>query len=396
MAMPIGDILDVLRERGIEPDEEPEAVDLPGIGQVEEGETIYSTSVAEVFAQRDEERALGDDRLGEWTREIERVVELEPPGRFGPEARRSLSEPPEPHCAWYCPIHFYGHSWGIFIRESCILARAVDIARFMNWYTVPTPIPPTIFRQLLRSAFYVLYLHEQFHHKVESMGFRLLITTGSDRYRPYKNNVYKQLFLTPDCLEETLANAESYRRLNEERYAKRLDKPIRDALREFLKVSFRLQPPGYEGAVHFIGSQYRPAHFLLQSQILDGCVPHQTPLHHWSIAPNVITSLMDISDDIYVILPIGFRPIFRPTSIDPGFTVSSRNLIDALIRYYGYHLTPGGKGSHVKLTKAGAPNIHIPGNRAVVAPGVVKQVLGAFGGYPLSRLPDLLDGKLAP
>ena len=93
MAMPIGDILDILRERGIEPDEEPEAVDLPGIGQVEEGETIYSTSVAEVFAQRDEERASGDDRLGEWTREIERVVESEPPERFGPEARRSLSEP---------------------------------------------------------------------------------------------------------------------------------------------------------------------------------------------------------------------------------------------------------------------------------------------------------------
>ena len=47
--------------------------------------------------------------------------------------------------------------------------------RFVNWYTVPRPIPPTITRQLLRSAFYVLYLHEQFHHKVESLGFRLLI-----------------------------------------------------------------------------------------------------------------------------------------------------------------------------------------------------------------------------
>jgi hypothetical protein len=102
---------------------------------------------------------------------------------------------------------------------------------------------------------------------------------------------------------------------------------------------------------------------------------------------------MDISDDIYVILPIGFRPIFRPTSIDPGYTVSSRRLVDALTRYHGYQVTPGGKGSHVKLTKAGAPNIHIPGNRAVVAPGVVKQALGALGGYPLSRLADLLDGR---
>ena len=151
--------------------------------------------------------------------------------------------------------------------------------------------------------------------------------------------------------------------------------------------------------MHFIGSQYRPAHFFLVHELLRSLTGVCRTKHHFIIGPllvfNVITSLMDISDDIYVILPIGFRPIFRPTSIDPGFTVSSKNLIDALIRYYGYHLTPGGKGSHVKLTKAGAANIHIPGNRAVVAPGVVKQVLGAFGGYPLSRSP-MVYGKLAP
>jgi hypothetical protein len=103
---------------------------------------------------------------------------------------------------------------------------------------------------------------------------------------------------------------------------------------------------------------------------------------------------MDISDDIYVILPIGARPIFRPTSVDPGFTVSSKRLVEALTRHYGYQVTSGGKGSHVKITKPGAPNIHIPGNRTVVTPGVVKQALGALGGYPLSRLPDLLDGRL--
>lgn len=28
------------------------------------------------------------------------------------------------------------------------------------------------------------------------------------------------------------------------------------------------------------------------------------------------------------------------------------------------------------------------------SPGVVKQALGAIGGYPISRLPELLDGRL--
>jgi hypothetical protein len=103
---------------------------------------------------------------------------------------------------------------------------------------------------------------------------------------------------------------------------------------------------------------------------------------------------MNISDDIYVILPRGGRPLFKPTSIDPGFTISSKDLIGALKKHHGYQQTQGGKGSHVKLTKTGAPNIHIPGNRAVVSPGVVKQALTALGGYPISRLPDLVEGRL--
>jgi hypothetical protein len=104
----------------------------------------------------------------------------------------------------------------------------------------------------------------------------------------------------------------------------------------------------------------------------------------------MITALMNISDDIYIVLPRGARPIFKPTSIDPGATTSSKALVSALTKYYGYHLTTGGKGSHVKLTKPGAPPIIVPGNRSVVSPGVVKQVLRAIGGYPLSRLPDVL------
>ena len=103
---------------------------------------------------------------------------------------------------------------------------------------------------------------------------------------------------------------------------------------------------------------------------------------------------MDISDDIFVVLPRGARPIFRPTSIDPGFTVSSGALIGALTKHYGYQVVPGGKGSHVKLKKPGAPNIHIPGNRPVVSPGVVKQAINAIGRHPISRLPDLLQGTL--
>jgi hypothetical protein len=215
MAVSISEILDVLRARGILPleDDWPET-DLPGVGQIEDGETVYATSLDEVFPQDDEpERELGvidtdDPRLREWWREIEQIIE-EPNGEMARRRERVLGKranPPEPHCAWYCPIHFFGYGWGIYIREICVLTHALDIASFVHWPSVRLA-RTEIARQMLRSAFYVFFLHEQFHHKVESLGLRLLIATGSDRYRPYKTKVYRQTFLTPNCLEESLANA---------------------------------------------------------------------------------------------------------------------------------------------------------------------------------------------
>ena len=50
-------------------------------------------------------------------------------------------------------------------------------------------------------------------------------------------------------------------------------------------------------------------------------------------------------------LPVGARPLFRPTSVDPGATVSSKALEGALTRHDGYLQVPGGKGSHVTLRK---------------------------------------------
>ena len=404
MAIATSRILDVLAAHNIRPIEDhPGDLDFPEIGTVGEGETVYSTSMTEVLGLGKEGdqgtaiRATDDPRLREWWNEIERIIEARhyvlPPWNHEGDLRR---DPPEPNCAWYCPVHFFAHGWGIYIRESCILSQAIELARFVHWPSVRVP-QGEIARQLLRSAFYVFFLHEQFHHKVESLGFRLLVATGTDRYRPYKRNVYRGTYLTSDCLEESLANAESYRRLVEPRYVQRLDPAIRDGLREFLYDSIQNQPPGYQEGVNYLSeSSYRSGLHNLQSHVLDGRVPPPTPSGHWSIAPNMITSLADITDEIYVVLPVGAQPIFRSTSVDPGATASSKALQGALTKYHGYQQVPGGKGSHIKLKKHGAPPIILPGNRPVLSPGVVKHVLGTIGGYPISRLRDLLDGKLKP
>jgi hypothetical protein len=48
----------------------------------------------------------------------------------------------------------------------------------------------------------------------------------------------------------------------------------------------------------------------------------------------------------------------------------------------------------VKLKKPGAPTIMLAGNRPVLSPGLVKHALEALGGHPVSRVPDLLAGRL--
>lgn len=153
---------------------------------------------------------------------------------------------------------------GLLASIDSLMATARHIVTFVDWWSVNLPIRE-ISRHLLRSAFYVFYLHEQFHHKVESLGLRLLISTGTDRYRPYKANVYRHTFNTADCVEESLANAESYRRLSEPRYILRVDPAIRDGLRAYLKWSIPQQLPGYrEGIDYLPGSRYRDGLHQLQ------------------------------------------------------------------------------------------------------------------------------------
>lgn len=405
------EIVAILRERGVDPyDHAFGPPDDRITGELGEDETVYGTSLKDVLGMlpeddpggsfRDEASAWDDPRLGELWERVRSIIEsIE---RGGPDTKAGISEeqlrnPPEPHCAWYQPVHYFGHDWGIYIREVCLFGLAAAIAHFVDWRAVHHfHNPRVILPKLLVSAFYSLYLHEHFHHKVESFGFRLLVAKGGDCYRNYDTKVYRKAYLTPDCLEESLANSESCRRLREPHYARRVDAAIVEGLREYLRASFRCQPPGYrEGADYIKEAQYRPGLHRLLSQVMEASLTPVTPARHWTIAPNVIASLMSIQDEIYVVLPIGAKPILPLGGEKPGFTASTERIAKAITKHHGYSEVPGGKGSHVKFTKPGAPNIHLPGNRKVLSPGAAKHVLNTLGGYPLSRLPDFLAGKLA-
>jgi len=314
--------LDVLREHDVPP---PDKSELPQVGKIEDGEEILPLHPEEVGLGHGEiapPASEYDPLVEELWGDIERILDMpewqkeEERSRIFPEVTDEVSGwRPEPHCAWYQPIHYYSHAWGIYVREQCVISLIRKIPLFIKG---KPPLPPCqIIHELKMSAFYLLYLHEEFHHKVESFGFRLLIAAGRDHYLRYKRNVYRANYLTNNCLEESLANANSYVRLAHNPYRDVVsDGSIRKGVRAYLKRSFQSQAPGYrQASLYLTDRDFKYGCRNLQSQIRDGAfhAPHPAAPHDkWLLAPDMLTALKKVSDRIYRIVPRGGRSIFSP------------------------------------------------------------------------------------
>ena len=102
--------------------------------------------------------------------------------------------------------------WGIYIREDCTIRQAYEIAKHLRLGVRARGSRWKLAEDLIRASFYAFYLHEQFHHKVESFAFRLLVSTRRDCYRPYQSSVYVPNFRTMNCIEEIRIASNSRRR----------------------------------------------------------------------------------------------------------------------------------------------------------------------------------------
>ncbi|MGI6460389.1 MAG: hypothetical protein ACOX5J_09905 [Candidatus Hydrogenedentales bacterium] len=298
-------------------------------------------------------------------------------------------------CAWYQPIHFYGHDWGIFIREQCIIDNALLIAQALPralWDKVP---PKVLGRALIRAGAIVFFLHEQYHHKTECLGIRLFVVEKQARYNTYVKNVYQATFRTDDNLEEALANADSYRRLGDEPYSLWLPKAVRDATKEVLKAYFRGSPPGYRMALHYLRkSDFEPAENQLQAQIHEGLLKPCQDHCDWDFAPRLLQSFFNVKDDIWGIVQSGTKPLLPGRSIMPVSTCSTAQVL-TLLQQAGYQVVSGGKGSHIKAKKPGAPMMILPGGRDNLSAGVAKNLAHVLGIRGVGILRQVVTGGIS-
>lgn len=290
-------------------------------------------------------------------------------------------------CAWYQPIHFHGYDWGIFIKEECLkrLASKIYIESGIFAASLNSRQRNMLAKGLLRTAFSIFYHHELYHHKTECLGLRLHAIQKRSSYLTYFSNVYKVTAGTDFQIEEALANAFMYRDIDAFPWVSR---SLAKSARSYLASSFKDNPPGYRLAPNYLTKKkFDNGQHQFFSQVLEGVsVPTHHP-HYWNMAPRINQSFLNINSDIWTVVPKGSKPVI-PITATPLRTCSSDDIVKVCGKH-GYKVTPGGKGSHIKLKKSGSPTLIVPGNRDNVSPGVTKNILASLG-YKINQLPELL------
>ena len=294
-------------------------------------------------------------------------------------------------CAWYQPIHFFGYDWGIYIREDCLKTQALKIAyafyQQQPQFAHVSLSPQELARTFLRASFFCFFLHEHFHHKTESFAIRLLVASDRSVYPTYRKNVYLKHYLTSDCLEESLANADLYQRLSDTPYKfpyadknhpkyNEINKEVREKIKRYLQSSFSASPDGYKQATNYFQEpKFNSGVHLLQGQIKESLLKPIQPIDDWIAAPQMLRSFLNIQSGIYTVVKPGklsVLPIITPQ------TCSTQEMV-TIYKNQGYQIVPGGKGSHIKLVKPGNPFMIIPGNRRDLSPNVLKSALRLLG-----------------
>lgn len=213
-------------------------------------------------------------------------------------------------CAWYQPIHFFGGNWGIYIREDCILRQARVICRFIPWPLRRRGSLPALAKCLVRASVYAFFLHEHYHHKIESLGLRLHVVDRKSCYLPYEAKVYNPTKGTDAQLEEALANADSYQRLDTEPYRSWITYDIVKATWNYLEKRFPHDPPGYRMAVNYLkASSFEVGENILHGQVHEATLTPLQPHYEWNVATRLTQSLFKVTDNIWLLIKPGGKSI---------------------------------------------------------------------------------------
>lgn len=341
--------------RGEEPDQwdayPVEIGDLPDFGQ----DDVRASDVGGVNDSQRVWDSLGD-RIFSQSRGPER---LPPPG-------------PVDALAWYLPFHYYGPDWGIYIKE----AEVLNIAAMIKKRLGGGPSDWREAQQLCRVALSALYLHEAFHHKIESFATRLEISRLSPVYLRYDELVFRPLLGTDDVLEEAIACFEMHSRLrNEKSFHGNVRAAVKSAALDFIQDWTLALPPGYRR-----GTDRRLPGELgaLMSQVAHGSQSLKQNPDDWGVASQMIRGLFNKNLVAHVVVPVGTTPVIPWLDAARFVSISTRELERHITRDVGYSFERQ-TGSHKYYYCPNRPRIQIPENRESLAPRDLRRAAETLG-----------------
>lgn len=297
--------------------------------------------------------------------------------RIGEAASRPERLPPPgpvDALAWYLPFHYYGPEWGIYIKESEVLNLAAHIKQRLGGFGPDAREAA----QLCRVALSILYLHEAFHHKIESFATRLEIARLSPVYLPYDEKVFRPLLGTDDVLEEAIACSEMLTRLQKEKsFHGNVPSPIKEAAIDFLHDWIPSLPPGYRRGL----DRHLPGELgVLMSQVAQAQpVPSQNP-DDWAIANHMIRGLFGKKEVAHVVVPVGSTPVMPWLDAARYVPALAPPRVEKhILRDFHYYNTGRGKGDHRHYHCPGRDPITLDFGAKSVAPHIQRQVTKALG-----------------
>jgi len=338
-----------------------------------EDDLVNEINLKDILKEGDESWEISDNLAGE-------IMES-----AGGNPHNELRWPPDvanhpiwDFCAWYQPIHFFGHGWGIFVREDCVINQAKIIASFIPKSEIYGLSSHQFSKMMLKASFACFFLHEHFHHKTESFGIRMHVASGIPKYLDYKKNVYRKTLLTDDCLEEAMANADIFQRIVDDPYSQSFKK-LMPYIKDYLSHSFQFDPPGYRKASEYLSkANFDLGLQNLQGQINEASLTPTKPTWEWGIATHLTRSLFSIQSNIYSVVKAGSRSILPSSNILPK--PCSTNEMIKILQTRGFNIVKGGgKGSHVKLKDSKGKTMILPGNRRELSIGVLNGTLKTIG-----------------
>jgi predicted RNA binding protein YcfA (HicA-like mRNA interferase family) len=266
---------------------------------------------------------------------------------------------------WYQPVHFFASNWGIFIRESALIDLARDLAPhfapFMTRRTLNGHVAV-----LIRAAFAFVFLHEHYHHKIESLAIRLHIVERRPIYPAYMKFCSGVIAGTDDDIEEAVAGVDAFQRLDSAPYSSWFEKDERAAIKAWFYDLFQHSPPGYHVAAKLLDSPpeaARHAEDLLIARVQEAVLrPTRSFPGDFSTATYLTHSLFNVKQSLWSIVPIEGEPILPML---PGALPLATSKLERYILDQGWELVKGGRGSHAKYRRNGAEMIVLPHTKDV-------------------------------